>query len=407
MGADVTTDEILEVAQDFAQDAHLFSEMLREGGPVRLVRLPPRGLPCYVVTGFAEARALLADPRLRKSSQGIRAVFEAKLPPEALQNGLGQDLSWHMLNSDPPDHTRLRKLVNKAFTARTVARLRPRVEEITAELLDALAGQERADLVASFAAPLPITVICELLGVREEDRAEFSGWSRTLLSAAVHVEQAQAAAASMFAYLTDLIAQKRAEPAEDLLSDLVHASDDGDSLSEPELVSMAFLLLVAGHETTVNLIANAVLALLREPEQLARLRAEPELLPGAVEEFLRFDGPIHLATLRFTAEPVEVAGVTIPAGELVLVSLLGANRDAERYPEPDRLDITRAVSGHLAFGHGIHYCVGAPLARLEAEIALGGLLARFPELALDAKADELVYRTSSLVHGLETLPVRL
>ncbi len=406
MGADVTTDEIVEVAEDFAQDAHLFAELLRGGGPVRRVRLPPRGLPCHLVTGFAEARALLADPRLRKNSQGIRELFEAKLPPEARMTAFGQDLSQHMLNSDPPDHTRLRKLVNKAFTARTVARLRPRVEEITAELLDALAGQERADLVASFAAPLPITVICELLGVREEDRTEFSGWSKTLLSAA-RPEEMQAAAGSMFAYLTDLIAQKRAEPAEDLLSDLVHASDDGDSLSEPELVSMAFLLLVAGHETTVNLIANAVLALLREPEQLARLRAEPALLPGAVEEFLRFDGPIHLATLRFTAEPVEVAGVTIPEGEFVLVSLLGANRDAERYPEPDKLDITRAAGGHLAFGHGIHYCVGAPLARLEAEIALGGLLARFPELALDAKADELVYRPSSLVHGLETLPVRL
>jgi cytochrome P450 len=312
-----------------------------------------------------------------------------------------------MLNSDPPDHTRLRKLVNKAFTGRTVARLRPRVEAITAELLDALAGQERADLVPSFAAPLPITVICELLGVREEDRAEFAGWSKTLLSAAALPEEMQAAAQNMLTYLTGLIAQKRAEPAEDLLSDLVHASDDGDSLSEPELVSMAFLLLVAGHETTVNLIANAVLALLREPEQLARLRAEPELLPGAVEEFLRFDGPIHLATLRFTAEPVEVGGVTIPENEFVLVSLLGANRDEERFAEPDRLDITRAAGGHLAFGHGIHYCVGAPLARLEAEIALGGLLARFPGLALDAKPDELVYRPSSLVHGLESLPVRL
>ena len=403
----MTTDEIVEVTEDYTQDAHLFAELLRAGGPVRPVRLPPRGLQCYLVTGFAEARALLADPRLRKNSQGIRELFEAKLPPDAPQNSVGQDLNWHMLNSDPPDHTRLRKLVNKAFTSRTVARLRPRVEEITAGLLDALAGQERADLVPSFAAPLPITVICELLGVREEDRTEFSDWSRTLLTAAVRPEDAQNAAQNMFGYLTGLIAQKRAEPAEDLLSDLVHASDDGDSLSEPELVSMAFLLLVAGHETTVNLIANGVLALLREPEQLALLRAQPELLPGAVEEFLRFDGPIHLATLRFTAEPVEVGGVTIPAGEFVLVSLLGANRDAERFPEPDRLDITRAAGGHLAFGHGIHYCVGAPLARLEAEIALGGLLARFPDLALDAKPDELVYRRSSLVHGLEALPVRL
>ncbi|RSD22955.1 cytochrome P450 family protein [Amycolatopsis eburnea] len=395
-----------EVAQDFAQDAHLFSELLRAGGPVRRARMP-RGLDCYIVTDFAQARALLADPRLHKNSARARALFEAKLPSgEAMQGGLGQDLGFHMLNSDPPDHTRLRKLVNKAFTGRTIARLRPRVEEITAELLDALAGQERADLLPSFAAPLPITVICELLGVRAADRTDFSAWSRTLLSSAEPAEM-QAAAKSMFAYLTDLIARKRAEPAEDLLSDLVHATDDGDSLSEPELVSMAFLLLVAGHETTVNLIANGVLALLREPAQLARLRAEPELMPNAVEEFLRFDGPIHLATIRFTAEPVEVGGITIPEGEFVLVSLLGANRDAERYPEPDRLDITRAAGGHLAFGHGIHYCVGAPLARLEAEIALGGLIARFPELALDAKPDELAYRPSSLVHGLEALPVRL
>ncbi|MEQ0565977.1 cytochrome P450 [Amycolatopsis sp. NEAU-NG30] len=402
----MTTDELFEMAEDYAQDAHLFTELLRAGGPVRRVRIP-RGLPCYLVTGFAEARALLADPRLKKDSARTRELFEAKLPPEAMQAGLGQDLSFHMLNSDPPDHTRLRKLVNKAFTARTVARLRPRVEEITAELLDALAGQERADLVAAFAAPLPITVICELLGVREEDRTKFSGWSRTLLNTAMQPEEVQAAAQNMFAYLTDLIAQKRAEPAADLLSDLVHASDDGDSLSGPELVSMAFLLLVAGHETTVNLIANGVLALLREPEQLARLRADPELLPAAVEEFLRFDGPIHLATLRFTAEPVEAGGVTIPEGEFVLISLLGANRDPERYPDPAKLDITRAAGGHVAFGHGIHYCVGAPLARLEAEIAIGGLLERFPDLALDAKPDELVYRSSSLVHGLETLPVRL
>ncbi|MEU7783239.1 MULTISPECIES: cytochrome P450 [unclassified Amycolatopsis] len=395
-----------EVAEDFAQDAHLFAELLRAGGPVRRTRMP-RGLDCYIVTDFAQARALLADPRLHKNSARARELFEAKLPSgQATQAGVGADLGFHMLNSDPPDHTRLRKLVNKAFTARTIARLRPRVEEITSELLDALAGQERADLLPAFAAPLPITVICELLGVRAQDRTEFAAWSKTLLSAS-QPEEMQAAGQNMFGYLTDLIAQKRAEPAEDLLSDLVHATDDGDSLSEPELVSMAFLLLVAGHETTVNLIANGVLALLREPAQLARLRAEPELLPNAVEELLRFDGPIHLATLRFTAEPVEVGGVTIPEGEFVLVSLLGANRDAERYPEPDRLDITRAAGGHLAFGHGIHYCVGAPLARLEAEIALGGLIARFPELALDAKPDELVYRPSSLVHGLEALPVRL
>jgi cytochrome P450 len=396
----------VEVTEDFAQDAHLFAELLRAGGPARLVRMP-RGLTCYVVTDFTQARALLADSRLQKDNVRAHALFESKLPEGALaQGGFGEALGHHMLNTDPPDHSRLRKLVNKAFTGRTVARLRPRIEEITSELLDALGGRERADLLPSFAAPLPITVICELLGVAPEHRAEFADWSKTLLSAS-EPEAGQAAAQNMFGYLTSLIADKRAEPAEDLLSDLVHASDDGDSLSEPELVSMAFLLLVAGHETTVNLIANGVLALLREPAQLALLREDPSLLPNAVEEFLRFDGPIHLATLRFTTEPVDAGGVTIPEGEFVLISLLGANRDEARYAEPGKLDVTRAVGGHLAFGHGIHYCVGAPLARLEAEIALGGLLARFPELALDAKPDELLYRPSSLIHGLESLPVRL
>ncbi|WP_410620059.1 cytochrome P450 family protein [Amycolatopsis sp. cmx-8-4] len=396
----------VEVADDFAQDAHLFAELLRAGGPTRLVRMP-RGLTCYIVTDFTQARALLADSRLQKDNVRAHALFEAKLPDEvAAQGGFGESLGHHMLNMDPPDHSRLRKLVNKAFTGRTVARLRPRIEEITAELLDALTGRERADLLPSFAAPLPITVICELLGVAPEHRTEFADWSKTLLSAS-EPAAGQAAAQNMFGYLTGLIAQKRAEPAEDLLSDLVHASDDGDSLSEPELVSMAFLLLVAGHETTVNLIANSVLALLREPAQLALLREDPSLLPNAVEEFLRFDGPIHLATLRFTTAPVEAGGVTIPEGEFVLISLLGANRDEARYAEPAKLDVTRAAGGHLAFGHGIHYCVGAPLARLEAEIALGGLLARFPDLELDAKPDELVYRPSSLIHGLESLPVRL
>ncbi|MFJ7217276.1 cytochrome P450 [Amycolatopsis sp. NPDC098790] len=396
----------VEVAEDFAQDAHLFAHLLRAGGPVRRARMP-RGLDCYIVTDFAQARALLADPRLHKDNRRAYELFEAKLPAGATsQGGFGEALGRHMLNTDPPDHSRLRKLVNKAFTGRTVARLRPRVEEITTELLDALAGQERVDLLPSFAAPLPITVICELLGVAPEDRTEFSAWSKTLLSPSAP-EEAQHAAQSMLTYLTGLVEQKRAKPAEDLLSDLVHASDEGDSLSGDELIAMAFLLLVAGHETTVNLIANSVLALLREPEQLALLRADPSLMPGAVEEFLRFDGPIHLATLRFTAEPVEAGDTIIPEGEFVLISLLGANRDGERFPEPDRLDVTRAAGGHLAFGHGIHYCVGAPLARLEAEIALAGLLARFPDLALDAEPGDLVYRYSSLVHGLEALPVRL
>ncbi|RSN18141.1 cytochrome P450 [Streptomyces sp. WAC 05977] len=389
---------------DLVHDPHRVSALLREEGPARKVRLP-RGLNVWIVTGYAEARAVLADSRVGKDPAAIRRLFERDGFESAADNAV-RALGAHMLNSDPPDHTRLRKLVNQAFTSRTVSRLRPRIEQITTELLDGIGDTERVDLLPAFAVPLPIRVICELLGVHAGDQPAFATWSNTMVAWSTP-EELQAAAAKMHAYLVDLIEEKRAEPAEDLLSGLIHASDEGDSLSAEELLAMAFLLLVAGFETTVNLIANSVLALLREPEQLAALRADPALLPGAIEEFLRYDGAIHLATIRFTKEPVPVGDVEIPAGEFVLVSLLGANRDAGRFEDPHRLDVTRSAAGHLAFGHGIHYCVGAPLARLEAEIALRGLLERFPALSLDAEPETLRWRESTLVHGLETLPVRL
>ncbi|WP_410660683.1 cytochrome P450 family protein [Amycolatopsis sp. lyj-112] len=398
------SEDLKNLAEDLVQEPHRISSLLREGGPVRKVRMP-RGLDVWIVTGYAEARAVLSDPRVGKDTTQIRRLFERDGFETAGDNAV-RALSGHMLNTDPPDHTRLRKLVNQAFTSRTVSRLRPRIEQITAELLDATGDAERVDLLTAFAVPLPIRVICELLGVHAGDRPAFAKWSNTMVAWSTP-EELRAAAAKMHAYLVDLIEEKRAEPAEDLLSGLIHASDEGDSLSGDELLSMAFLLLVAGFETTVNLIANSVFALLREPGQMAALLADPALLPGAIEEFLRYDGPIHLATLRFTTVPIEVGDVEIPAEEFVLVSLIGANRDAERFGDPDRLDVTRPASGHLAFGHGIHYCVGAPLARLEAEIALRGLLDRFPRLSLGAEPETLRWRESTLVHGLETLPVRL
>jgi cytochrome P450 len=399
----VTVEELPVVGEEFMQHTHSTLARLRGEGRVCPIVMP-RGTPSYLVTGYEDARALLNDPRMSKDSAGAHQLIAAKIGPE--NTVFSQALVSHMLNADPPQHTRLRKLINKAFTARTVARLRPRIEEITAALLDEMAGRDQVDLMPAYAGPVPITVICELLGIREEDRGEFTGWSNILLSS-VEAEEMLSAGHSMHAYLTGLVGQKRAEPGPDLLSDLVLTTDEGDSLGEEELVSMAFLLLVAGHETTVNLIANATLALLRAPEQLAKLQADPSLLPGAVEEFLRFDGPINIATLRFTTEPIEVGDTTIPEGEFVQVSLLAANRDAERFPDPDELDVTRPAGGHVAFGHGIHYCVGAPLARLEAEIALGGLLARFPDLRLAVEPEQLRYRNSTLVHGLQELPVLL
>ncbi|MET7989544.1 cytochrome P450 [Amycolatopsis sp. NPDC005232] len=401
----MAVEEIPVIDDKFMQHAHETLGRFHDQGAVCPIRMP-HGTPSYLVTGYDEARALLADPRVSKDNRGAYDLMIAKAGGENINRSFGQLLGAHMLNTDAPDHTRLRKLVNKAFTPRAIAGLRPRIEQITTELLDAMADHEQVDLMAAFAGPVPITVICELLGVREEDRGEFTGWSNILLGAG-DLDEMQAAAVAMHTYLVGLVAQKRAEPGEDLLSGLVQATDEGDSLSEEELVAMAFLLLVAGHETTVNLIGNAVLALLRAPEQRAKLVADPSLMPGAVEEFLRFDGPINIATLRYTVEDVEVGDHKIPAGEFVQVSLLAANRDEGRFPDPADLDVTRATGGHLAFGHGIHYCVGAPLARMEAEIALTALLARFPQLRAAVPEEELVYRTSPLVHGIKTLPVLL
>jgi len=339
----------------------------------------------------------MADPRLRKSMPGWQP------DPDSVYAAL----DGHMLNTDPPDHERLRRLVNKAFTARHVERLRPRITAITAELLDAMSTQREVDLLTSFAFPLPITVICELLGIPVADRDDFRKWSASIISDAVSPEVFQADATAMVRYFRALLAAKRERPADDLLSALVTARDDGDRLRENELVSMAFLLMLAGHETTVNLIASGMLALLLNPAELDRLRADPARIGGAVEELLRYVSPVNHATYRVTAEPVEIGGARIGAGEVVVVGLSSADRDPCRYADPERLDLGRDSSGHLAFGHGIHYCLGAPLARLEAEIAFGALLDRFGSMRLAVPADSLRWRPSTLIPGLEALPVRL
>ncbi|MFC0429792.1 cytochrome P450 [Kutzneria buriramensis] len=374
-------------------------EEMRKQGPARRVVMPD-GVPGWLITDYAEARSLLDDRRLSKDVRRARQFF----PPGKL-NAYRTRLSEHMLNDDPPNHTRLRKLVNKAFTSRAVSRLRPQIERITDDLLDGIeASDGEVELIEAFAFPLPIAVISELLGVPHADRDRIRDWSRAFISGAP-IEPLMVAVDEQTAYLHELIAAKRVTPGEDLLSDLVHVTDDGDRLSEDELVAMAFLLLIAGHETTVNLLATAVYSLLLNPKQEELLRGDPSLLPGAVEEFLRTGSPIHLATIRFATEPVPVGDVEIPAGEFVMISLLAANADEARFEDPHELDITRPMGGHLAFGHGIHYCLGAPLARLEGEIAIGRLLARFPSLRLAVDPSELRWRTSTLVHGLRQLPV--
>ena len=397
------TSTSMQLDSAFVHDPYTFYRRLREEAPVRAVVMP-RGLKVWLVTRYADAREALTNPALRKDLRPVQHLFE-RHQTRTSTGDFGADLTAHMLNSDPPDHTRLRKLVAKAFTTRRVELLRPRIEEITDDLLAALSGA--VDLIEGFAFPLPVTVICELLGVPHDDRDDFRAWSSALVAGA-SAESVGAAAVAMSGYLHALIDTKRAAPEDDMLTALIHAQEDGDELTEVELVSMAFLLLVAGHETTVNLIGNAVLALLRNPDQFAALRADPGLLPGAVEEFLRYESPVNHATLRYTVAPVAIGGTTIPADEFVAISLASANRDDDRFgPAADTLDVTRAAAGHMAFGHGIHFCLGAPLARLEGQIAIGGLVARFPGMSLAVEPADLRWRNSSLLRGLEHLPVRL
>ncbi|TQS45386.1 cytochrome P450 family protein [Cryptosporangium phraense] len=398
------TDEYVRLGPDFYDNPFPLYASLREERPVVRV-VTPQGSHVWLVTRYDDARAALAEPRLHKDNQEFRALMEARYGPS--RRGFEDALNAHMLAADPPDHTRLRKLVSKAFTGRAIAAMRPRIEEIASGLLDAMeAGPDRVDLLDTYAFPLPITVICELLGVPTDERDDFRRWSNTLLQSGTADAQG-AAARSMAEYLSALVDARRAAPSDDMLGRIVRASEDSDQLSRSEAISMAFLLLVAGHETTVNLIGTGTFALLRHPEQLAALRADPSLVPGAIEEFLRWDGPVHLATVRFAAEPVTIGGVEIPDGEVVLVSLSAANRDPARYSDPDTLDVRRSGASHVAFGHGIHHCLGAPLARLEGEIAFTQLIARFPGLTLDADPNSLSWRPSTLIRGLDSLPVRL
>ncbi|MER5983754.1 cytochrome P450 [Streptomyces sp. NPDC001787] len=396
----MTTEAVLDLAalgEDFTRDPYPVYARLRARGPVHRVRIP-EGAPAWLVVGYDVGRELLADQRLSKAWQKASpALGIAKV-----------SAGTSMLSVDAPDHTRLRKLVTREFTPRRMEQLAPRVQEMTDELLDAMlaAPNRSADLVEALSFPLPMSVICELLGVPFLDRSAFREWSNNAVSA-IGAEARETSTAEVTAYLEGLLAEKRERPGDDLMSGLIHTADvDGDRLSADELVGMAWLLLVAGHETTVNLVTNGVLNLLTHPGQLEALRADFGLIDNAVEEILRFEGPVETPTYRFTTEPIEVGGTVIPGGgELVLVAMSDANRDPARYEAADRFDITRDARGHVAFGHGIHYCLGAPLARIEARIAIRSLLERCPDLRLAADPAALKWRTGMLMRGPMSLPV--
>ncbi|APA96394.1 cytochrome P450 family protein [Nocardia seriolae] len=396
--------EVFELGDEFFDDPHSIYDRLRGRGPVHRVRLPDSGLG-WLITDYEVAKAAFTDPAISKvlESPGARATVEAEGGDRHLGGSMFADM---MVFYDPPEHTRLRGLVNRAFSGRAMAESAPRITELADELLGGLAAGETVDLLERFAVPLGMSVICELLGVPGADRDAFQRWSTSLLSSEDSNEARAAAVMEFVGYIDNLIRAKGAEPGRDLLSELIAARTDGDRLSHRELISMVFLLLVAGYETTVNLIGNGIAILLADRELQRGLSADPDRIPAFVEEVLRYEAPATEATFRYTTAPIVLGGIEIPRDQLILVSMAAANRDPAQFPDPHRFDPDRTPSNHIAFGHGIHRCVGAPLSRTEGVIAITRLLAAFPDLEL-APGTELRWRKSLIVRGFSTLPVRL
>ena len=383
---------------DFVADPYPTYHRLRSEDPVHE---SPLGF--WVLTRYEDVVASLRDPRFAK--EPMIAAVAARLGFDAGAVGIS------MLDRDPPDHTRLRGLASKAFTPRVVERLRPRVQEIVDGLLDRVERAGAMDLIEEFAYPIPVNVICEMLGVPVEDHEQFKGWSLDLARGLDSimlgpdsdvVKRSGKAREGLSNYIRQLIGERRSAPRGDLLSALIATEEAGDKLSEPELVAMSILLLVAGHETTVNLIGNGMLALLRHPDQLRQLRERPDLIGSAVEELLRYDGPVQ-RTARTPSEDVTIGNRTIPGGAIVMPFIGAADRDPAQFRDPDRLDITRTENRHIAFGLGIHFCLGAPLARIEGQIAISTLVKRMPKLALAVERPE--HRQSLTLRGLTALPV--
>jgi cytochrome P450 len=397
---------------EFRENPYQFFELLREQEPVHQT---PFGV--YLITRHADASAIVRDPHLSTNQQNsdlFRAFAEANAPTD--DSAMDQDLMNNvvMLFMDPPDHTRLRSLVSKAFTPRMVERLRARIQEIVDQCLDAVdaRGDGRMDVVTDLAYPLPVVIICELLGVPPEDHATFQSWSSELaasidpdpLITPAQRARIDAAANAFLDYFTDLIERRRRTLRDDLLSALIAAEEGGDRLSEEELLGTALFLLVAGHETTVNLIGNGTLALLQHRDQLDRLRDDPSLDRQSIEELLRFDSPVQL-TQRITLDDYEVGGVTVPKGQNLIPLLGAANRDPAEFEEPDRLDLGREnANRNVAFGGGHHFCLGASLARLEGAVAIGTLVRRFPRIELAGAPER---RTTFTLRGLEHLPAAI
>lgn len=414
---DVAENESLTVLDDeFFDNPWPVYNQLREVGPVHRIRLP-NGLLAWLVIDYHLGKQVLSDQRLSKDEASSSRAARSQGIDTGWQDSAGpRPLRMNLLNTDPPEHTRLRALVNKAFTPAASARMRPAIEDVANELVQSLVrGPETVDLLASYATPLPITVICRLLGVPEKDQGTFGSLIVTIMdeTAVADGEPSRLARVQLGEYLGELIADRRAQrdgadaDDSDLLDRLITAQIDQDRLTDLELISTIGLLLVAGYDTTVHLIANSIFRLATDAALLQSLQSDPDSVGLFVEEMLRWEGPGHTATLRHTTSPITLGDTEIGAGEFLIVSVAAANRDPAAYADPDEFRLGRKELGHLSFGHGIHYCVGAPLARLEAEIAIATLVASFPNLSLAAAPDTLGWRRSMIIRGRTELPVQL
>ena len=393
---------------DALRNPHPILAQMRVEAPIYKLNRKEMGHYPWLLTRYEDCINLTKDERFTKDM--IRGFGQAERDPNDMMMQAAATINRHMLTVDPPDHTRLRNLVHRAFTPRMIREMGGRIQQIADELIDGMQDKPEIDLIADYAFPLPITVIAELLGVPSSDRAKFREWTQTIIidgTRGVGGDRIATAALEFIMYFHQLFDERRTQPQDDLITGLLQVEEAGDKLSSEELISMVFLLMAAGHETTVNLLANGTLDLLRNPDQLNKLRENPGLIDSAVEEMLRYNGPLGATTMRWALEDVELHGQIIPAGEMVLASLLGADRDPAVFENPNAFDITRNPNPHIAFGHGIHYCLGAPLARLEGIIAFNTMLARLPNLSLAVDPNMLEWNDTILLHSMKALPINI
>lgn len=399
-----TPQEIDILSASFKSNPFPLLKRLRSDAPVCRTVLPDKTL-VWLLMRYEDVYALLKDDRFAKYRYNAMSPEQLRRQPWA--PAMFKPLERTMLDLDSPDHTRLRALVHKAFTPSIVEQMRGRVQTLANELLDAIARKGKMDLIRDYALPLPMTLIAEILGVPAADRDKFHRWSKVIVSVNQFNNNWRVMPAiwQFIRCLRRFFRIRRADPGQDLVSALIQAEEAGDKLNEDELLAMVFLLLVAGHETTVNLIASGTLELLEHADQMDRLRREPSLIRTATEELLRYTSPVFVSTERYAREDLTIQGVRISRGEMTLGVIGSANRDERVFENPDSLDITRQDNKHLAFGYGIHFCLGAPLARLEAQIAFNTLLDRMPNLRLEGSPDSLRWRRSLILRGLDALPV--